>query len=175
MAGVSISSQPVLLWAYWLLPVQAGRISPQRSSGAGGHLQQWPVGWQTHAGVTWQWRCVHLHWCLQQQQHSISAGPFLLQNQVLKCPCPLRAGQCESMLDLQKRRVSLHWNWFLQLHPKAEYWQIEVIALLTLFLLLHRYWGSQLRTPGQDFPRSPTITQVGFNSQECQLYLWVTH
>lgn len=38
--------------------------------------------------------------------------------------------------------------------------QKEVTVLILFFC---RYWGSQLKTPGQDFPSSPTITQVGFN------------
>lgn len=51
----------------------------------------------------------------------------------------------------------------------------EATAHLTLLLVLHRYWGSQLRTPGQDFPSSPTTSQVGLTSQEHQLVLWATN
>lgn len=72
-------------WAYQLLPAKVGRISPQCSSGAGRHLQWWkglnnltPGMANTCRSGTWQWSCIRFHWCSQQQQHSISAGPFRL-------------------------------------------------------------------------------------------------
>lgn len=63
----------------------------------------WPPGWQTQAAVA----CICLHWCSQQQQRSISAGAFLLHNQVLKCQCPL----C-TVVDPAPARASVILHWF---------------------------------------------------------------
>lgn len=160
--GFYRSSQPVLtllLAQVGLLCVPSAALAQEDKFSVKRGWTMWPLGWQTHAGVApgsavaYAFTDVPSSNNIQSQQDFLSATKSNAKMSV-SVMCSGRSSTSQGSVNLRwytvKATVSLCWEQLLQLQTKAGHWPTEVIALLTLFLLLTGIgspnWGHLART-----------------------------